>query len=291
MTWKHLPRAPVWLAVALRIWAAIDEKRLPLVAAGIAFYGILALFPAIAAVIALWGLIGDPGAVLPQIEPFRGILPDDVFAIIAGQVSTLAVTDSGTLGWATGVSLALALWSTRAGVYALIQGINAVYGERNRRGLMLYVHGLVLTLALVVVALVAIAAILVTPVVLAFVPLGPLAEFGLQAARWGLAIAVLLAGTGIVYRFGPNRRMVQLGWVSPGAVLAVMLWGAASYGFSAYLSAFGTYNEVYGSIGAVIALLMWLFISGFLLLLGAAVNAELERHRDMSLSDDPAGQA
>ncbi|WP_297340469.1 YihY/virulence factor BrkB family protein [Pseudophaeobacter sp.] len=268
----------VWWAVTKRVFHQIDEKRLMLIAAGIAFFGILALFPAIAAVIALWGIVGDPQAVLPEIERYRLVMPEDVFVILSDQITTLTNADQDTLGWATMFSILLAIWSARAGVAALMQGMNAVYDERNRRGVKHYLAALSLTLALVFVALIAISAILITPAIMALVPLGPAAEISVNIARWLVALGVLLAGAGLVYRYGPNRRVARLPWITPGAIMAVMLWAGASVGFSIYLSNFGSYNEVYGSIGAVIALLMWLFITGFLLLLGAALNAELERH-------------
>ncbi|WP_371156284.1 YihY/virulence factor BrkB family protein [Jannaschia sp. 2305UL9-9] len=278
MKLMHMPKWRVWWSIANRLWLDIGDKRLPLIAAGIAFYGMLALFPAIAAIIALWGLIGDPGSLLPQMDNFRAIMPTEAYTIVGDQITALALADQGTLGWATGLSVALALWSTRAGVAALMQGMNAVYGERSRAGLAQYYYAYMLTISLILVALVAIGAIVIAPVIMSFVPLGKLAGLALDIVRWTLAIAVLMAGASIVYRYGPNRRNARIAWVTPGAIMAVGLWAIASVGFSIYLSEFGNYNEVYGSIGAVIALMMWLFISGFLLLLGAALNAELERH-------------
>lgn len=251
-----------------------------LIAAGIAFFGILAIFPALAAIIALWGLVGDPQAILPVMERYQALLPADVYKILYDQITTLAATDQGTLGWTTSISILLALWSARAGVAALMQGMNAVYEERNRRGIKQYLMAFGLTIALVTVALTAIGAIVITPIVMAFLPLGPIAGLVLNIIRWTVSLFILLAGAGLVYRYGPNRRHARLPWLTPGAVCAVFLWAAASVGFSYYLANFGNYNEVYGSIGAVIALLMWLFISGFLLLLGAALNAELERHTE-----------
>ncbi|MEB8387811.1 YihY/virulence factor BrkB family protein [Rhodobacteraceae bacterium KMM 6894] len=268
----------VWWSVAKRVFKMIDEKRLVLIAAGIAFFGILALFPAIAAIIALWGIIGDPQSILPLIQQYDFLFPAEVFSLISTQISALATADEGQLGWASILSILLALWSARAGVTALIQGMNAVYDESNRKGLRQYLAAIGLTLALVFVALTAIAAIVVTPVIMAFVPLGAFAQLLVEAIRWLVAVGILLAGAGLVYRYGPNRRAARLAWITPGAMLAVGLWTIASIGFSIYLANFGTYNEVYGSLGAVIALLMWLFISGFLLLIGGAVNSELERH-------------
>lgn len=266
---------PIWGAGA-GIVQRINDKRLSLIAAGIAFYGILALFPALAAIISLWGLVGDPGSILPQIEHFRGVMPEGVFGLLSRQINVLTWADQGSLGWATLVSLGLAIWSSRAGVAALINGLNAVYDAPNRGGISHYATALGLTVALIAVALCAVAAILVVPLILAFVPLGPAAEIALEVARWAMAVTVLMAGAGLVYRYGPNRKGRRLPWVTPGAVLAVLLWAGVSAGFSIYLSNFGNYNEVYGSIGAVIALLMWLYFSGLLLLVGAALNAEIE---------------
>ncbi|MCZ4353966.1 YihY/virulence factor BrkB family protein [Roseovarius aestuarii] len=268
----------VWWSVAKRVYHAVDEKRLVMIAAGIAFFGMLALFPAIAAIIALWGVIGDPQSILPLVERYDFLFPEDVYRLISGQIKALANADEGKLGWASILSILLAIWSARAGVAALMQGMNAVYDERKRRGIWHYLTAFGLTLALVLVALTAIGAIIITPVVMAFVPLGVFAQFAVETIRWLVAVGILLAGAGLVYRYGPNRRAARVAWISPGAVLAVGLWAIASVGFSIYLANFGTYNEVYGSIGAVIALLMWLFISGFLLLIGGAINAELERH-------------
>ena len=284
----RLPSLKIWWSVSKRVFAQLDELNLMLIAAGIAFYGLVAIFPAFAALVALWGLFSDPANVLPQLEYYRLLIPADAFDLLAGQLTTLASADTGTLGWASVFSLLVALWSTRAGVAALMLGMNAVYRERNRQGLSHIAYALLLTVSLLVVALVAIAAIIIAPIVMAFLPLGPAAEMAADAVRLALAVVVLLLGAGIIYRYGPNRKAARVGWITTGAVLAVALWGFASWGFGVYLAEFGRYNEVYGSIGAVVALLMWLFISAFLLLLGGAVNAELERHTRPDSTVGPA---
>ena len=226
-------------------------------------------------------------------ERYSVLLPADVFDIISGQITALAAADESTLGWTTLLSIFLALWSARAGVAALMQGMNAVYEERNRGGLAHYLTAFGLTVALILVALVAISAVLLVPAIMALVPLGALATVAVEVGRWLVAVGILFLGAGLIYRYGPNRRAARLPWITPGAVLAVFLWAGASVAFSIYLTNFGNYNEVYGSIGAVIALLMWLFISGFLLLLGAALNAELERHTEPDSTigrDRPLGE-
>ena len=155
-------------------------------------------------------------------------------------------------------------------------GLDGIYKTEPRGGLTHYLEAIVLTIALVGVALTATALIVVAPIVLAFFPIDAAAEVLVQAIRWAAAISVLLFGLGLIYRFGPNRPTGRAYWLSPGSLLVVFLWAATSSGFSIYLSNFGNYNEVYGSIGAAIALLMWLYLSAYLILFGAALNAELE---------------
>ncbi len=255
-----------------RALALMDRKNLGLIAAGVAFYAMLALFPGLAAVIALWGVIGDPALVLQEMQRFDGLVPPDVEAVIEGQVAALASADGLSLGWASALSLLLAIWSARAGAAALMQGLNAVYSVPNRGGIAHYARALVLTVALIGVALTALICVVIAPIILALVPFEWATQLILEFGRWGLALLVLLAGFAVVYRLGPNTRVSA---IFPGAVLATLLWAVASVGFSVYLANFGSYNEIYGSIGAVIALLMWLFISAWLVLLGGALNAWL----------------
>jgi len=271
---KH-PLRTWWHAVKT-VFSKIGEWNLGLISAGVAFYGLFALFPALAAVIALWGLVADPVVVDEQIALMDEIMPHDAYDLIDAQVDALTSTASHTLGWTTAISILAALWSTRAGVSALMRGLNAIYGTPNRKAWRHYIAALMLTGVLLAVALIALAMVVVIPVILAFVPQQGLATLLLSLARWAIAALVLLVGLAIVYRYGPNRTCVRMRWLTPGALLAIVLWVGASLGFSYYLTNFGNYNEVYGSIGAVIALLMWLYISAFLLLLGAGLNVELE---------------
>ncbi len=272
----------LWWKALLGVFNAIDEKNLALISAGIAFYGILAVFPGLAAIIAIWGLVSDPAIVDAQLELMRGIIPADAFRLLGNQVDRLVRTSSSTLGWAGALSILLALWSARSGVSALIRGLNTIHGSSNRGGVMHYLTALFLTACLVGVALVALTTIVIVPIILAFLPLGNLAELVIEVIRWSTAITVLLMALSLLYRYGPNRPVYKMSWITPGSFLVVFFWAGASAAFSFYLSNFGTYNEVYGSIGAVIAMLMWLYISAFLILLGAALNVELARGRDPS---------
>ncbi|WP_324753874.1 YihY/virulence factor BrkB family protein [Roseovarius sp. Pro17] len=283
-------RVPVGLWPALKgVWTLIGEKNLNLIASGIGFFGILATFPAIAALIALWGFVADPALVEAQVSEFTSLLPIEVAELLTGRVAELVAADSTTLGWAGLLSVGLALWSARAGIAALMVGVNAVYGERNRGGLRHMLVAFGLTGCLILLALACFAALVIAPIVLAFLPLGPFATFIAEMLRWAVAVSTVMLALGLLYRYGPNRKgIARAGWISPGAITATILWALATWAFTIYLQNFGNYNKIYGSLGAVIVLLLWLYISAFVCLLGAALNAELELQQRKDTTRGPA---
>jgi len=276
----------LWRLVANAL-AMADQANLGLIAAGVAFFAMFAIFPALAAIIAVFGLVADPSIVESQLELMRDVIPTEAFYLFDAQISRLLGARADTLGWATALSTGVALWSARAGVAALMRGLNAIKGEPNRGGIGHYAVALLLTICLVGIAVIALLIVVIAPIVLAFLPLGGVAALALEAIRWSVALFILLAALGLLYRFGPNTVDVRTGWVSPGAIVVVVVWIAASVGFSAYLRNFGSYNEVYGSIGAVIALLMWLYISAYLVLLGAVLNVVLHRRDALNGASGP----
>ncbi|MBT8411968.1 MAG: YihY/virulence factor BrkB family protein [Octadecabacter sp.] len=257
----------------------IGEKNAGLISAGVAFYGLFAIFPGIAAVIALFGLLADPAIVETQLDLMVGLMPPAVFELFQSQIDGLLSAGTGTLGFASLLSIGLALWSARAGVAALILGLNAIYGRPNRSSLRHVLVALLLTICLVGIAIVALLMVVVTPIVLALVPFDTDRGLWLEVIRWLVAMAVLFLGLGLLYRYGPNRSASRTGWVTPGSVLVIVLWFGVSIGFSIYVANFSNYNEVYGSIGAVIALLFWFYLSAFLVLVGASLNITLERRK------------
>lgn len=269
-----------WRDTVLAVYRQIDEQNLSLISAGVAFFAMLAIFPGLAAIIAIFGLWSDPVVIQDQINLLRGIVPDEIYGLLNSQLTRIAGTSGGTLGWATFVSIMLALWSARAGVGAIMRGLNTIYRSPNRSMMRHYFAAFAMTLALVSVALVAGAAVVVTPLIVALLPLTPETESWIDMVRWSAAIFVITFGISIIYRYGPRKRDGRrAGWITPGAVFSIVMWAAASAAFSEYLANFGRYNEVYGSIGAVVALLMWLYFSAFLVLLGGALNAQIERHK------------
>ena len=264
-----------WRAIGAML-QTMDERNLGLIAAGCGFFTMLALFPGIAALIALWGIVADPAVVQTQVANLGGLVPEQAFDLIDAQLQNLVTAQTGTLGWTTAISTTLSIFWANNGVMALVRGLNAVYREEHRGTIMRYVSSLMVTLVLIGMAIVALAAVVVAPITMRVLPLGPWQTTGIEVARWVIAAAALLFGIGVIYRYGPNRRAAKVPWVSPGTVIAIAIWGLGSYAFGLYLSNFGRYNEIYGSIGAVVALLMWLYLSAYVILLGAALNAELE---------------
>ncbi len=270
---RRRERLPLRLwRTAVGVWKLSGDVQLSLVAAGVAFYSIFAIFPAIAALIAVFGLLADPVIIEGQLEMMRDVIPGEAYQLLEEQLNSMLSTRTETLGFATALSIAVALFSARNGVASLILGLNQIYRRPNRGGLRHIIVALTLTVSLIAVAVMALLVVVIAPIVLAFLPLGPIAGWALEAVRWVVAFGIVLTGLGLIYKFGPNMRGSRGRWLTPGAFMVIIFWLIASAGFSYYLSNFGNYNEVYGSIGAVIALLMWLFISAWLVLLGAAVN-------------------
>lgn len=265
-------------AALLRYYRRTEQAELDLIAAGVAFYAFLAIFPAAAAIIAIWGFISNPSVIRQEIELLRGFLPDDAYSLIAGQVEALLAVPSGNLGVATLLSTALALWSARAGVAALIRGLNAIHHLPNRSGHWHQLRAIVLTFVLVGLVLAALVMAVVLPVLLTYLP-SAIPSSMLADSNLLLGIVAAVLAVGLAYRLGPNyttRRPPLLSW---GLLVAVILWVLATRGFTLYLANFASYNRVYGSIGAVVVLLMWLYVSAYAVLLGAAVDAERNRNR------------
>lgn len=267
---------PMW-RIAAGVLRAVSARNLDLISAGVAFYAMLAIFPAVAALIALWGFLSDPAVIEAQVATLDGFIPEEAYGVLSRQVSALVQTNTSTLGWATLISTSAALWSTRTGVGALLRGLNAAFGTEPRAGFGHTIWAIVMTVTLICVALFALASIVVAPVALSFFQLGAQTDVALRFVRWSVTILVILGVLGLMYRHGPNHTGPRPAWISAGAILAIVIWAAGSAGFTLYLGNFGNYNEVYGSIGAVIALLMWFFLSAYCVLIGAALNAEISR--------------
>ena len=266
-----------WKAILLRVYDNITYHNLFLIAAGIAFYAILALFPAIAALVAVYGLVSDASDIGQQLETARRFLPADAYSLIETQIIELTTAGDQKLGFASILALLFALWSARAGVYGMVTGLNVAYSETDERTLLWsYVLTLILTAVLLVVVIVAILAIVVVPAALQMIDLDNQAAWIAAVLRWPIVLAAVMFGISVLYRYGPDRKEARVQWISWGSVIATALWLLGSLLFSFYVSNFANYNATYGSLGAIAGLLMWFFVGAFIVLLGAELNAELE---------------
>ena len=285
----RLTRLKYLWRIAVSVWTTAVDKHLGLIAAGVAFFGLFGIFPGIAAVIAIFGLMADPNIVAEQLLLMEDIIPTDAYELLTAQVNRLVLAPAGTLGWATVLSITVAIWSCRMGVGALIGGLNAIAGQRMRSGLKHIVVAFTLTIVLVALAIVALTVVVVVPVALAFFPVAYATAWILEVLRWVIALGVLIIALSLLYRFGPARIGGRGRWLTVGAVSVVILWIGASLGLQYYLTNFNSYNEVYGSIGAVIGMLLWLYVSAYLILLGAALNVAVHTydHPEDTPKDEP----
>ncbi|WP_435769745.1 YihY/virulence factor BrkB family protein [Nocardioides sp. SYSU DS0651] len=285
---KHLPGADAdtpsdipkkgWFQIVKRAWKESKSDQLPLIAAGVAFYSFLALFPALIASVMIYGLVRDPADVQRQIQELSDTLPSDAASLLQTQLEAITSTSSGSLGLGLVLSLVLALWTASGGVGNLLTAINIAYDEDETRSFVrrkLMAMGL--TLAAIVFLVVAISLVAAAPALLdSLVSSGPL-RWGLEAARWlGLVLAMSFA-LAVLYKVAPDRDNPQFRWVSIGAVVSTVLWVVASLGFSLYVDNFGSYNETYGALAGVVVLLLWLWLTMYVVLLGAEINAEAEQ--------------
>lgn len=266
-----------WIAILWRVKDRISEDNVSIIAGGIAFYGILALFPAITALVAIGGLVMDPTTIVDQAEDMAELLPPEAASIILSQMEEVAGADSSGLGLAAILGTLLALWSSSKGVGTMMQGLNVAYSEKETRGFIkLKLVVLALTVSIIFGVLMTFLIIAILPIVLAFGDDIPVISTILSFAQWPVLAAIGISGIGLLYRYGPSRVRPRWRWLAPGAVTAWILWIGATVGFAIYVRYSGSYNETFGALAGVIILLMWLWISAFILLLGAEIDAEAE---------------
>jgi membrane protein len=268
---------PGWKDILKRTWEEIGADNLGLVSAGVAFYWMLALFPAMAALISLYGLVADPADVQRQVDAVAFLMPTEVAQVIKEQLTAVAGAAPSGLSLGVLLSLAITIYSATKGTKAIIQALNIAYEEEERRSFIRHnLLALGLTLTGIVVFLVALGLIVLLPLALQAIWLDFAAEGVMLVGRWLLLAGIIFFVLVLVYRWAPNRRPAKFKWLVCGAGVATVLWLLGSLGFAWYVQAFGSYNTTYGSIGAVIVTLLWLFVSAYIVLLGAELNSEIE---------------
>lgn len=266
-----------WKQVLLRVKDEISGDNLSIVSAGVAFYGLLAVFPAIAALVLIYGLFSDPADVQGQIAPLKDFIPPDAFQILNDQLTKVAAQGSQPLGVGLALTLGLSLWSATSGIKALFTAMNIAYEERETRGFFkLTATALLFTLSAIAFVIVALAVIAAVPAAVDLLGVDGWLRVGLLWLRWVALAVFILFALAILFRYGPSRAAPRFRWVTPGAAAATVLWIVGSIAFSLYVQNFASYNKTFGSLGAVVVLLMWFYLTAFIVCLGAELNAELE---------------
>jgi len=266
-----------WKQVIRRTWRDIISDRVSLAAAGCAFYAVLALFPAISMLISAYGLVFDPATVEPQLEVLRDLLPPAAFTLIADRVHTLVSHRTSDLGLSLLISTALALWSAMTGTKSLIAALNMAYDEVETRSFLRYQFvAMLMTVGAILGAILGLALLVFLPAAIAFVGLDAHSGTLLRLASFAVLVVFVGLALSVLYRFGPARREAQWHWVTPGSLLATVLWLVASALFSFYVANLASYDVTYGPLGAVVGVMMWFWVSAYSVLLGAELNAELE---------------
>ena len=277
-----------WWQVTRRAFKESSADNVGILAGGIAYAAFLAIFPALIAGISLFGLVADPATIAQQAEGVLAALPETAQPLLRDQIVALTQTPSGALSFSLVVSILLALWSASSGTSSLMTGINIAYDEQESRNFVkLRGTALLLTLGAIVFVLLTLALVAVVPAVLNALQLGTFINVIVQIVRWVLLVVLIVVALAVVYRLAPDRDAPQFKWTSVGALVAAALWVLASLGFSLYVNNFGSYNKTYGALAGVVVLLLWLYLTGYIVLLGAEINAESEKQTKQDTTTGP----
>jgi membrane protein len=283
-----------WLDIIWRTARQTSEDRILAIAGGVVFYGLLALFPAITALVSFYGLFATPDSIGTHLSFLQGVMPVEAYSVVQDQVSRVIAKGQAGLTFGFLVGLVLALWSANAGVKAVMDALNIVYEEKEKRGFIkLNMVSLAFTVAGIFATLLAVGAVVVVPLLLSWLGFGSVAEMILRIARWPALMVGMLFGLSILYRYGPSRRAAQWKWISLGAVAATLAWCVGSVALSYYFVNFANYNATYGSLGAAIGTMTWMWVSAIVILVGAEINSEIEHQtaRDTTVgSEKPLGK-
>jgi membrane protein len=266
-----------WKDILLRVYGNISRHRILALAAGMTYYGILAIFPAIAALVAVYGLFSDPSTIARHLDQLGGFLPGGALDVAREQLTRVSSKGSQTLGLTFLIGLATSLWSANAAMKSLFDTLNIVHGEEEKRGFVkLNAISLGFTIGGVLFMMTALGSMVAVPVILNHIGLSDAGDLLLRIGRWPAMYLILTFALAVIYRYGPSRQTPRWRWITWGSAMAALLWLAVSGLFSWYAASFGKFNETYGSLGAVIGFMTWLWISAIVILLGAEIDAEME---------------
>ncbi len=280
-----MAHAPGFVGLGKSILDRTGRDNITLVAAGVAFYVILAIFPALAMTVSLYALFGNPADVAIRIQSYGGLLPPESLKLITDGLNSFAQKSNSQLSLALVTSVLLALWSARAGISSVMTGLNIAYEETETRSfIMQNVIALALTAGGVVFAIMVFVAVPIVPIALKLLHIGGLAATLVDLLRWPILALFVAMGFAVIYRYAPSRSHPRWRWISWGSVIATLCWLVGSILFSVYVGRFGSYDATYGSLGAVVVLLLWFWVSALVLLLGAEIDAELDTRASATAS-------
>ncbi|MGB7843375.1 MAG: YihY/virulence factor BrkB family protein [Salinimicrobium sp.] len=268
-----------WKTILVNVKDQIGDNNVSIVSAGVAFYAFLAIFPAIAALVSLYGLAMNPESIQGQLSQLAGMMPQQAYEILKDQLTGLIEAPGAALGWSMAIGILFSIWSANKGTKSLFTGVDIAYDTSNNRGFFKQ-NGLTLlfTLGAIVLILISMALIVAFPALVNQLGLPDNIETFIGWGRWVLLAFIVIWFLGLVYKYAPCKPEPHRRWIFPGSILATVLWLIASWGFSYYVSNFGSYGEMYGSISAVVVMLLWLFLTSFIILLGAELNSEIEKY-------------
>jgi len=273
--------------VTKRLFREVGRDNVSIIAAGVGFFSMLAIFPLITACLSIYGYFADPTDVYAPLQIFAELLPPQAWKIISTQVKSVGNAPTANLGLGIAISLMIALWSAGAGIRAMMRAMNVAYGEDEKRNIaMFYALAVSMTVSVTVFMWAALAVIIGVPAALTLLNLEGITATVTRFLPWVILISMFAFATCILYQYGPSRRPAKLRWVLPGVIFATLSWLLISYGFSRFVAEFGSYNKMYGGLSAVIILLIWFWLTAFVVIVGAELNAELERH---TLADTTRG--
>jgi membrane protein len=274
---SDIPKAG-WRDILARVWSAVGKDNVSLISAGLAMYALLAVFPSLAAAVSIYGLFAGPASVIEDMNAFAGILPPGAWDIFSRQLQEVARHTGSTLTATAAIALLLSLWSARSGMASLITATNVAYSQPERRGFLHLIWlSLVFTAGGVLAFLLMLLLGVAVPLMVKVLGMSAGTEWLVGIARWGLLWLVAIVGLAVIYRYAPAREKPRWRWVTWGSVIASTFWLLGSVLFAIYVRTFGSYGQTYGALGGVIVLLMWFYVSSFTIVVGAEINAEMER--------------
>lgn len=283
-----------WKDIALRVKDQLKADHVSIVAAGIAFYFFLAIFPALAAALSIYGLIMEPAEVEQQMGQLANVLPEQAHQMVSSILAKQSEKTTSSLSWGLILSILVSLWSANKGTKAVFQGANIAYAEKDERGFFkLTAITLLFTLGGIVIGFLAISLVVAFPALVDKIGLPSTLETIIQLLRWPLLALIVMSALAMIYRVAPHRASPTFKWTSSGAIIATLVWLGGSLLFDLYVNNFGSFGDTYGSFAAIIVLMLWFFLTGFIILLGAEINAEMEHQtsRDTTIGEDkPMGQ-